>query len=199
LYAYGSTLKKITANSAIGQVVTSVKAKVPSATGISGVANIFYAITHPQTWDIVPAAIFICCVIFIMKSNTFLPRSMPPGSEVLIATAAATIYSVYFDYNGGVVGEIPTLESSAGLSIFGLVKIPIELMDFNKLFEIPIAERCFDGSMVKLYITAAVFSGVNFLSIVGIASGFEAENAVAWSASRELIAQVRKVLWYIFF
>jgi hypothetical protein len=124
---------------------------------------------------------------------------MPPGSEVLIATAAATIYSVYFDYNGGVVGEIPTLESSAGLSIFGLVKIPIELMDFNKLFEIPIAERCFDGSMVKLYITAAVFSGVNFLSIVGIASGFEAENAVAWSASRELIAQVRKVLWYIFF
>ena len=114
---------------------------------------------------------------------------MPPGSEVLIATAAATIYSVQYGYEGGVVGKIPTVESSSGLSIFGLVDIPIEIVDLNELLNVPIAERCFDGSMAKLFITAAIFSGVNFLSIVGIASGFETENAVQWSAPRELIAQ----------
>ena len=189
LYAYGSTLKNITANSAVGKVVVSVKTIMPSATGISGVANIFYAITHPQSWDIIPAILFLGCACFIMNAKSFLPKAMPPGSEVLIATAAATIYSAYFGYNGGVVGEIPTIESSSGLSIFGLVKIPIEVADLNKLLEVPIAKRCFNGSMVKLFITAAIFSGVNFLSIVGIASGFEAENAVTWSAPRELIAQ----------
>lgn len=189
LYAYGSTLKKLTANSAVGELANSVKAAVPSATGISGVANIFYAITHPQSWDVVSASLFLICAVFIMKAKSFLPKSMPPGSEVLIATAAATIYSVHFAYEGGVVGEIPTVESSSGLSLYGLVKIPIEVLDVNKLLEVPIAERCFDGSMIKLFITAAIFSGVNFLSIVGIASGFENDNGVAWSAPRELIAQ----------
>lgn len=189
LYAYGSTLKQMTANSAIGEVIVSVKNAVPSATGISGVANIFYAITHPQTWDVVSAVLFLSCAVFIMKAKSFLPKWMPPGSEVLIATAAATIYSVQYGYEGGVVGKIPTVESSSGLSIFGLVDIPIEIVDLNELLNVPIAERCFDGSMAKLFITAAIFSGVNFLSIVGIASGFETENAVQWSAPRELIAQ----------
>ena len=189
LYAYGSTLKKMTANSAIGEVVVSVKNTVPSATGISGVANIAYAITHPQTWDVVSAVLFLSCAVFIMKAKAFLPKWMPPGSEVLIATAAATIYSIQYGYDGGIVGEIPTVESNSGLSLFGLVDIPIEIVDINKLLKVPIAERCFDGSTVKLFITAAIFSGVNFLSIVGIASGFETENAVRWSAPRELIAQ----------
>lgn len=189
LYAYGSSLKKLAASSAIGEVAASLKNSVPSATGISGVANILYAITHPQTWDVISAILFLTCAVFIMKAKSFLPKSMPPGSEVLIATAAATIYSVQFGYNGGVVGEIPTVESSSGLSLFGIVSIPIEVLDVRKLMEVPIAKRCFDGSMAKLFITAAIFSGVNFLSIVGIASGFEAENAVPWSAPRELIAQ----------
>lgn len=57
------------------------------------------------------------------------------------------------------------------------------------VLDVPIAERCFEGSMVKLFITAAIFSGVNFLSIVDIASGFESDNGVSWSAPRELIAQ----------
>jgi MFS superfamily sulfate permease-like transporter len=124
-----------------------------------------------------------------MKAKSFLPKFMPPGSEVLIATAAATFYSVKFGYAGGVVGEIPSVESSSGLSLFGIVKIPVEGLDMNELVKVPIAERCFDGSVVKLFITAAIFAGVNFLSIVGIASGFEAENSVSWSAPRELIAQ----------
>lgn len=180
----------MTADSPIGELVRSVKTAIPSATGVSGVANILYAITHPQTWDAVSATLFLCCVMFIMKAKSLLPKWMPPGSEVLMATAAATMYSVRFDYEGGVVGEIPAVESGSGLSFFGWVTVPIEVVDIRKLLlEVPIAERCFDGSMVKLFMTAAIFSGVNFLSIVGIASGFEAENGVAWSAPRELIAQ----------
>ena len=78
---------------------------------------------------------------------------MPPGSEVLLATAVATMYSVKFNYDGGVVGSIPTVESGSGLSIFGLITIPIEVVDiYNLLTEVPIAERCFDGSYVKLFV-----------------------------------------------
>lgn len=190
LYAFGSTLKSAVGASAFGDVVKTVKSTIPGATGISGVANIAYAVTHPQSWDIVAAAIFFACTTFVMRSKSFLPKWLPPGSEVVMATAGATAYSVYFGYDGGIVGEIPTIDSDSGLSFFnGMLKVPIELMDVKALLNVPIAERCFDGSMIKLFITAAIFSGVNFLSIVGIASGFESDNAVPWSAPCELISQ----------
>lgn len=190
LYAFGSTLKKLVASSAFGDVVTTVKSTIPGATGVSGVANIAYAVTHPQSWDVVAATVFLVCTLFVMKSKSYLPKWLPPGTEVVLATAAATVYSVYYNYEGGVVGEIPSVGSDSGLSFLnGMIKIPVELMDVKALLEVPIAERCFDGSMVKLFITAAIFSGVNFLSIVGIASGFESDNNVPWSAPRELIAQ----------
>merc|ERR1712127_1116269 len=38
-------------------------------------------------------------------------------------------------------------------------------------------------------ISATLFAAVNFLSIMGIAGGFEAENGIAWSPPRELISQ----------
>lgn len=190
LYAFGSTLKKLVATSAFGDVVTTVKTAVPGSTGVSNVANIAYAVTHPQSWDLVAATVFFVCTLFVMNAKNYLPKSLPPGSEVVMATAAATVFSVYYGYEGGVVGEIPSVGGDAGLSFFnGMIKIPIELMDVKKLLEVPIAERCFDGSIVKLFITAAIFSGVNFLSIVGIASGFESDNNVPWSPPRELIAQ----------
>jgi len=190
LYAFGSTLKSKAAASAFGEVVKSVKGVVPSATGISGVCNILYAVSHPQSWDVVAALIFITCTLFVMKGKSYLPGALPPGSEVVLATAAATLFSVYYGYEGGVVGEIPSAESDAGLSFFdGMIKIPIEVVDIKGLLNVPIAERCFDGSMVKLFITAAIFSAINFLSIVGIASGFESDNNVPWSAPRELISQ----------
>lgn len=190
LYAFGPNLKALVATSAFGDVVKSVKAAVPGANGISGVMSIAYAMTHPKSWDLVAAAIFFACVTFVMTSKKFLPKWLPPGCEVVIATAAATLFSVHNGYEGGMVGKIPTVGSDRGLALFGgMVKIPIELMDVKGLLNVPIAERCFDGSMVKLFITAAIFSGVNFLSIVGIASGFESDNNVPWSAPRELISQ----------
>lgn len=189
-YEFGPTIKASIAASTLGTAVETVKSVVPSATGISGVTNIAYAVSHPQTWDAVAAALFIACTIFIMKAKHFLPKSLPPGSEVLIATAAATAFSMYHGYEGSVVGEIPTVGSDSGMSFFnGFVKIPIEIIDLNNLLEVPIAERCFDGSVIKLFLTATIFSGVNFLSIVGIASGFESDNKVSWSPHRELFAQ----------
>jgi len=190
LYAFGSNLKANVAKSALGEVVKSVKAVVPGATGVNGVSNILYAATNPQTWDPLPAVIFFSCTLFVMKAKNFLPKWMPPGSEVVIATAAATVFSVYTEYDGGVVGEIPTISSDRGISFFGgIVKIPIEVMDLKTLLDVPIVERCFGNSWVSLFMTAAIFSGVNFLSIVGIASGFETENNISWSAPRELISQ----------
>ena len=188
LYAFGSKLKSNVAASAFGEVIKTVKGIVPGATGVSGVCNILYAVTKPQTWDIVAALIFLSCTLFVMKGKAYLPKSLPPGSEVVIATAAATMFSVYYGYEGGVVGEIPTLDSDAGLSL-GPIKIPVAVQDFKSVLNVPIAERCFGGSTIKLFITAAIFSAINFLSIVGIASGFESDNNVSWSAPRELIAQ----------
>lgn len=189
-YEFGPTIKASIAASAFGTAVETVKTSIPGATGVSGVANIAYALSHPKTWDALAAAIFFSCTIFVLKAKRYLPKWMPPGSEVLIATAAATAFSVFYGYEGGVVGEIPSVGSDSGLSLFnGIVKVPIEFMDLKHLINVPIAERCFDGSMVKLFITAAIFSGVNFLSIVGIASGFESDNNVKWSPHRELFAQ----------
>eukprot|EP00578_Thalassiosira_sp_NH16_P019210 CAMPEP_0181098014 /NCGR_PEP_ID=MMETSP1071-20121207/11886_1 /TAXON_ID=35127 /ORGANISM="Thalassiosira sp., Strain NH16" /LENGTH=460 /DNA_ID=CAMNT_0023180553 /DNA_START=52 /DNA_END=1434 /DNA_ORIENTATION=- len=188
LYAFGSTLKDKAAESLYGDAVKAVQAVVPSATGIKGVANIAYALTHPHSWDVIAAALFFACTLFIMKAKSFLPKWLPPGSEVVMATGAAAVFSVFYGYEGSVVGEIPAVGSDAGLSL-GPIKVPIELMDFKKLLNVPIAERCFDGSMAKLIITAAVFSGINMLSILGTASGFESDNNVPWSPRRELIAQ----------
>ena len=188
LYAFGSTLKAKTAESVFGSGVNAVQSIVPGATGVKGVASIAYALTNPQSWDLVAATLFIVCTVFIMKAKSFLPKWLPPGSEVVMATGGAAVFSVYYGYEGGIVGEIPVVSGDAGLS-FGPIKIPIEIMDFQKLMNVPIAERCFDGSMVKLVVTAAIFSGINILSILGIASGFESDNNIPWSPRRELIAQ----------
>ena len=62
----------------------------------------------------------------MMKAKNFVPKWMPPGSEVVTATAAATVFSVYYGYEGGVVGEIAAVGSDAGSSFFdGLAKIPV--------------------------------------------------------------------------
>ena len=190
LYAVGSSLKANVAKTSLGALVKSVKVTVPAASGVTGVANILYALSHPQTWDLIPTMIFLTCTFFVMEAKTILPNWMPPGSEVVIATAAATCFSVYYGYDGGTVGEIPAVGTNSGVSLFnGMIMVPIELMDIKKILSVPISERCFDNSLLKLFASAAIFSGVNFLSIVGIASGFETENDVPWSAPRELIAQ----------
>merc|ERR1712176_1528456 len=59
--------------------------------------------------------------------------------------------------------------------------------DYQKILDAPVADRM--GGWPALVVTSILFAGVNFLSIMGIASGFETENGISWSAPRELIAQ----------
>ena len=125
-----------------------------------------------------------------MQGKNYLPKALPPGTEVIIATAVATLFSIYCDYSGDIVGEIPAMDPNAGLSFFdGKIRLPIEILDIKKLItEVPIIER-FGNSWLMLALSASLFAAVNFLSIMGIASGFQNEDGIAWSAPRELIAQ----------
>ena len=182
-------LKGLVADDGIfGSFVSFLKSEVPQATGAVNVSGFIYALTHPQQWAIVPTIIFMIGTWFVMNGKKMLPKALPPGSEVILATAFATIYSMNFDYSGGIVGEIPVMDADAGISIPGTsFKLPIELLDYSKVLDAPVAERM--GGWPALVITSLLFAGVNFLSIMGIASGFETENGIPWSAPRELIAQ----------
>jgi len=95
--------------------------------------------------------------------------------------------SMKFDYPGNIVGEIPQLDPDAGINL-GPIRIPVSLLSPQDLMNAPVVER-FGGSYITLIISASLFAAVNFLSIMGIASGFEAENGIKWSAPRELVAQ----------
>lgn len=189
LFTKGSSeLKSIVLDSgAAGDFVKFVKSSAPAATGAVSVTNLLYAITHPMEWGTSSAPLFFMATAFVMQAKSFMPKSFPPGTEVIIATALATLYSMSFDYPGNVVGEIPQLDPDAGINL-GPIRIPIEILNPKDLLEAPLVER-FGGSYVTLIITASLFAAVNFLSIMGIASGFEAENGVEWSAPRELVAQ----------
>ena len=182
-------VKSLVADDAIfGGFVSAIKASAPQATGAVNVTGFVYSLTHPTQWAIVPTIMFVIGTWFVMNGKKILPKALPPGSEVIIATAAATMYSMNFDYSGGVVGEIPALDPDAGIAVPGTdLKIPVGVLDYSKVLEAPVAERM--GGWPALAITSLLFAGVNFLSIMGIASGFESENGIPWSAPRELIAQ----------
>ena len=176
------------ADGLFGAFISFLKSSFPQATGAVNVSGFIYALTHPQQWALVPTIMFVIGTWFVMNGKKLLPKSLPPGSEVILATALATLYSMNFDYSGGVVGEIPAMDPDAGIAIPGTsFKIPIALLDYQKVLDAPVAERV--GGWPALAITATLFAGVNFLSIMGIASGFETENGIPWSAPRELIAQ----------
>ena len=188
LFAKGSKeLKSLVAESDLfGSLVVQLKTQVPAATGAVNVAGFFYAMSHPMDWAVIPAILFIVGTWFVMDGKKYLPTFLPPGTEVIIFTGLATLYSMNFDYEGGVVGEIPAMDPNAGFEIAGY-RVPIEFLDYQKILDAPVAERM--GGVPILAISATLFAAVNFLSIMGIASGFESENGIAWSAPRELIAQ----------
>ncbi len=184
-----SELKRhVAASPLAGALVKYLKSNFPAATGAVSITNIFYAISNPNLWGLIPAALFFFSTYFVMKGPKLLPKSLPPGTEVILATAIATALSMYTDYPGAIVGEIPQLDSDAGIRIGEYIRIPVELLDIQDLMKAPLVEQ-FGGSYVMLTITATLFAAVNFLSIMGIASGFEAEDGIAWSAPRELVAQ----------
>lgn len=191
LFAGGNKeLKSLVSDSALGDALNPLKANFP---GGVNVASVFYALSHPNLWALAPTLLFVLGTAFVMQSKSFLPKGCPPGTEVVLLTAAATLYSMKFSYDAATVGEIPALNEDAGITVPGLgLRIPIEFLDIKQLVkdDVPLmVERCFNGSWILLTVTACVFSSVNFLSIVGIASIFETENGIPWSARRELCSQ----------
>jgi SulP family sulfate permease len=188
LFAKGATeLKGLVATSELwGNVVKQLKTQVPAATGAVNVTHFFYSLSHPWEWALAPTILFVIGTWFVMNGKKLLPKFLPPGTEVILATALATLYSMNFDYEGGIVGEIPALDPDAGIQIAGFT-LPVELMDYQKILDAPIVERF--GSYPVLIVSATLFAAVNFLSIMGIASGFETEDGIPWSAPRELISQ----------
>ncbi|GAX22581.1 hypothetical protein FisN_14Hh211 [Fistulifera solaris] len=186
----GSDLKQLVASSDFirDNIAKPLQGNLP---GAISVAHCLYALTHPWEWGLAPAAMFVFGTAFVMKGPTYLPKALPPGSEVIIVTALATAYSVYTSYEGAVVGEIPTLDPDAGLSFFqGKIRIPVEFVSISDLIgNIPILVGRFGGSFIMLALSSVIFAAVNFLSIMGIASGFESEDGIEWSAEREMISQ----------
>jgi MFS superfamily sulfate permease-like transporter len=194
LYHFGydkSLLENDVPNSYVGILATNFRTAIPNATGMVGISNAAYALTHPLSWDVDAIFVFVNCVLFITLSREYLlPKWMPHGSEVLLATGFATVFGMYANYPGGIVGDIPSGNVESAISLFGTyVKMPFDVLDATKLMNVPIVDRCFDGSFLKLIISASVFSVVNYLSIVAISTGFEREDGIPWSANRELMAQ----------
>jgi MFS superfamily sulfate permease-like transporter len=190
LFDKGSTqLKALVAeNEPWNNIVVILKEKAAQATGAVNVTGFIYSLSNPWQWSPVPAIMFVVGTWFVMNGKNLLPKFLPPGTEVILVTAITTLYSVNFDYSGGVVGEIPTLDADAGMKIPGTdFVLPVELLDYNKILEAPVAEQM--GGWLVVAISATLFSAVNFLSIMGIASGFETEDGIEWSAPRELAAQ----------
>ncbi|CAJ1955867.1 unnamed protein product [Cylindrotheca closterium] len=167
-------------------VVKELKARAPAATGAVNVTGFIFSLTHPLEWSLTPTLLFLIGTWFVMDGKKFLPDSLPPGTEVILVTVTATVYSIVFDYEGGVVGEIPELDPDTGLKILGLT-LPVKLLDYQKVLDAPLAEQF--GGYPFLFVSATLFAAVNFLSIMGIASGFESENGIEWSAPQELMSQ----------
>lgn len=170
-----------------GNIVNTLKEQVPAATGAVNVTYNLFALTHPMEWAFDAAVLFVIGTWFVMNGKGLLPSFLPPGTEVILVTAAATIYSMQYDYSGAVVGEIPAVDPDAGMKL-GPITLPVELLDFQKVLDAPIVQQ-FGDSYPLLFVSASLFAAVNFLSIMGIASGFETENGITWSAPREMIAQ----------
>eukprot|EP00934_Nitzschia_sp_Nitz4_P008907 Nitzschia sp. Nitz4//scaffold5_size260463//170435//171934//NITZ4_000998-RA/size260463-augustus-gene-0.103-mRNA-1//-1//CDS//3329555388//8897//frame0 len=183
----GKEVKALVAASPLwGGFVQTLKANVPAATGAVNVTNVVFALTNPQAWAVDAAVLFVVGTYFVMNGPKILPKFLPPGTEVILVTAFATLYSMNMDYSGSIVGEIPDIDPDAGMKI-GPIQLPVELLDWEKIWNAPIVERF--GGYPLLFLSSSLFAGVNFLSIMGIASGFETDNGIPWSAPREMIAQ----------
>jgi MFS superfamily sulfate permease-like transporter len=189
LFDTGSNQVKalVAGNAAWNDMVIRLKTNVPQATGAVNVVGFFYSLTHPWEWAVVPAVIFVTGTWFVMNGQRLLPKFLPPGTEVILVTSLATYYSVQFEYSGDVVGHIPTMDAEAGVLLPGGVRLPVEILEVRKILQAPVAETM--GGWHIVAISSTLFAAVNFLSIMGIASGFESENGIAWSPLREMMAQ----------
>jgi MFS superfamily sulfate permease-like transporter len=185
----GNDLKKLVADSTLINIyIARWRTALP---GLYNVAQCFYGLFQPWLWSPSSSLMFIAGTAFIMEgSKRFLPSSFPPGTDVILVTMIAALYSYYTHYEGATVGEIPSTTFETGTSFWdGQIKIPFEILDIRKLVAESKLLDQFDGSYILLAASSFMFAMVNFISIMGIATGFESEDGIQWSADRELFAQ----------
>jgi len=192
-----STLKSLAQSAEMLRMVISTIKGLPVvgaiANGAVSVSKVIYTIASPFEWYPLSAAIFFGSTYFIMNSKSIASKvgiTLPPGADVIMVTVFTTLLSTAISYDGGVVGAIPTIDASSGISLFdGKLILPVTPLNVKELlFDAGLVEE-FGGSWVSLIFTASVFSVIGFLSTVGICLTFESENGHPWSATRELGAQ----------
>lgn len=184
----GTQLKEVVLaqSTTVRQVLPFLQHYLPG--GIN-VVHCAFALTHPHIWSVGASIIFWIGTAFVVYgSKRLLPTWCPPGTDVVLLTAMATWYSATQSYSGSIVGEIPVLDANAGWHL-GPMRVPLEFLDVARVVRVaPLLDR-FGGSLIRLTASATAYAAVNFLSIVGIASGFESEDGISWSARRELASQ----------
>jgi MFS superfamily sulfate permease-like transporter len=190
IFRYGnSDLKRLVSENKLVHIYFARwKAVLP---GLCNVAQCLYGLVQPWLWSFPSSFMFFAGTAFIMEgSKRYLPSSVPPGTDVILVTLLAALYSYYTHYDGATVGEIPSNTVNSGTFFWdGRIKIPFEILDIRKLVTDSSLLDQFGGSSIVLAASSLMFAMVNFISIMGIASGFESEDGIQWSADRELFAQ----------
>ena len=175
-------------NDLIHHTVVPLKGILP---GLFSIVSCLYGLLQPWIWSLPSALMFLFGTAFIMEGSQYiLPKSFPPGIDVILVTLACAMYSYYTQYDGATVGEIPTSSLNGGTSLFdGQLQLPFDLLTIKQLvLETPLVQQ-FGGSYLLLALSSLMFAAVNFISIMGIANGFESEDGIPWNAKRELFAQ----------
>jgi MFS superfamily sulfate permease-like transporter len=190
LFRNGTTeLKSIVSDSNFfNQYIIPLKNTLPGLYSVSACA---YALIQPWVWSLPCFFLFALGTSFIMEgSQRILPKSSPPGIDVILVTIVAALYSYYTQYKGSTVGEIPITALDAGTSLFdGRIRLPFDILSVKDvIMETRLVEQ-FGGSYILLALSSLMFAAVNFISIMGIANGFESEDGIKWDANRELFAQ----------
>jgi hypothetical protein len=85
--------KIVAAEPVLASILGFLKTNLSMCTGALEVTKVLWAATHPQYWAVVPTLIFVVGTIWVMNGKNYLPKALPPGSEVIIATALATLFS----------------------------------------------------------------------------------------------------------
>lgn len=178
----------VTDNDFIRHTIAPSKGTLP---GLYSIVSCTYGILQPWIWSLPSTLMFMIGSAFIMEGSRYvLPKTFPPGIDVIIVTLACALYSYYTQYDGAIVGEIPSSALSGGTSLFdGQVHLPFDILDIKQLMtETPLVQQ-FGGSYILLAVSSLMFAAVNFISIMGIANGFESDDGIPWNANRELFAQ----------
>jgi MFS superfamily sulfate permease-like transporter len=185
----GNELKALVEeNNMLLQMILPLKGMLP---GLYTIISCIFGTIQPWIWSLPSALMFLLGTAFIMEGGQhILPKSFPPGIDVILVTLACATYSYYTQYDGAIVGEIPTSTLSGGTSLFnGHIQLPFDILNMKQLLlETPLVQQ-FGGSYLLLAVSSLMFAAVNFISIMGIANGFESEDGISWNANRELFAQ----------